>query len=75
MTRNEIKSTSLAPQVAIGEVIARYGAWRLLIAICENQFRKPRGRRHVDAGDLSSFLRKDVGLNPVHNARGFWTYL
>jgi hypothetical protein len=72
MTRDEFGNVPLNAQATINEVIARYGAWKVLFASLAGVFAGNRARRIPDANDLPDYLRKDVGLPPGKDPPVLW---
>lgn len=56
----------------ISDVIEEFGAWRVLAAAVRSLLRRKPGRSRLEASELSSHLRRDVGLPPVHVQPRYW---
>ena len=72
MTIDEYKTAHLSPRIAIEDVVARYGAWRVLFVSLSKLLTAKRTVRPTEAKDLPNFLRKDVGLHPRDDPPVFW---
>lgn len=56
---------------AVAVLVHRYGFFAVIAAAVNLAFRKRRGKRRHDA-DLSDYLRRDIGLDPVSRGRAYW---
>ncbi|MGC1429377.1 MAG: hypothetical protein WA822_12365 [Albidovulum sp.] len=62
------------PVLALDALVARYGLFKVTLALSALLARKATRRRLYDS-DLSNQMRKDIGLEPLNARAEYWKYL
>ena len=67
-----LNSDETTPFVAMESLVAKHGAWTVLMAFVALLVRRTDAEKQGRLDDLSPYLRRDVGLPPVEEPRKYW---
>jgi hypothetical protein len=65
-----VNKDETTPSVAMELLVARHGAWVVLVAFVALLMRPKREEVRLD--DLSPYLRRDMGLPSVEGPKRYW---
>jgi len=67
MTRIESQSPAIELQIALDQIVTKFGAWQVSRAVIARIMTRRRQRLRVDQ-PANEHLRKDLGLAPLFHA-------